>query len=201
MIDHSHVPLQEKAYFFHLLAVMIDAGVPLIQAMKILANRTTNERFYRVLNTVTFNVIQGKKLSEAMARFPDVFGDAEVGVVRAGEAVGNLDKMLLKLSAQLDGTHTLQMKVMTASIYPIAVFSVLILVASGMLIWVVPSLLGLLREGGMKESQIPVATLVLLNLSAFTKFLVGNHYRADYHLSSFQGLYCFGKRPLPLGSF
>ena len=146
---------------------MIDAGVPLIQALKILANRTASERFYRVLNTVTFNVIQGKKLSEALARFPEVFGDEEVGVVRAGEAVGNLDKMLLRLSGQLDSTHELQMKVLTASIYPIAVISVLILVAGGMLIWVVPSLLNLLKEGGVSQNQLPLATLILLNTSTF----------------------------------
>jgi type IV pilus assembly protein PilC len=165
MIDHSGIPLQEKAYFFHLLAVMIDAGVPLIQSLQILANRTNNEHFYRILLTVAFNVIQGKKLSEAMARFPEVFGDMEVGVVRAGEAVGNLDKMLFRLSDQLDGMHELQMKVMTASIYPIAVFVVLVLVGSGMLIWVVPNLLKLLKEGGMTDSQLPAATKVLLVLS------------------------------------
>ncbi len=165
MIDHSRVPLQEKAYFFHLLAVMIDAGVPLIQSLQILANRTNNERFYRVLITIAFNVIQGKKLSEAMARFPEIFGDMEVGVVRAGEAVGNLDKMLFRLSDQLDSMHELQMKVMTASIYPIAVLCVLVVVGAGMLIWVVPSLLNLLKEGGMKESQMPFATQLLLFLS------------------------------------
>jgi type IV pilus assembly protein PilC len=164
-IDHGKVPLQEKAYFFHLLGVMIDAGVPLIQALQILANRTTNERFYRVLTTVAFSVIQGKKLSEAISRFPDVFGDMEIGVIRAGEAVGNLDKMLSKLSDQLDKTHDLQLKVTTASIYPVAVFTVLILVGAGMLIWVVPSLLNLLKEGGMAESEMPGPTVFLLNLS------------------------------------
>jgi len=166
LIDHSHVPLQEKAYFFHLLAVMIDAGVPLIQALKMLANRSESERFYRVLTTVAFNVIQGKKLSESMARFPDVFGEMEVGIVRAGEAAGNLDKMLFRLSDQLDKSHELQMKLVTAAIYPIAVLVVLLIVVSGMLIWVVPSLTNLLKEGGLKESEFPPATRLLLGVSA-----------------------------------
>jgi type II secretory pathway component PulF len=166
-IDHSRVPLQEKAYFFHLLAVMLDAGVPLIQALKMLANRTQSERFRRVLNTVAFMVIQGKKFSDSLARFPDVFGEMEVGIVRSGEAAGNMDKMLFRLSDQMDKTHELQMKIVTASIYPIAVLVVLTLVATGMLVWVVPSLVGLLKEGGLKEQDFPFATKLLLGMSSF----------------------------------
>ncbi len=166
-IDHSKVKLEEKVYFFHLLAVMIDAGVPLIQALKILANRTKSERFRRILNTIGYSVTQGKNFSEAMARFPDVFGDMEVGIVRSGEAAGNLDKMLFKLSDQLDKSHALQIKVITSSIYPIAVLVVLVLVASAMLIWVVPSLVNLLTESGMQEKDFPLATQILLHLSRF----------------------------------
>jgi type II secretory pathway component PulF len=167
IIDHSKVPLEEKAYFFHLLAVMSDAGVPLIQALKILAYRSKSERFCRVLCTIAFNVIQGKRFSEAMARFPDVFGDMEVGIVKAGEAAGNLDKMLFKISEQLEKTHELQTKIITASIYPIAVITVLVLVGACMLIWVVPSLLNVFMEGGMGFDDLPFATRVLLGVSTF----------------------------------
>src|SRR5947207_2048277 len=70
LVDHSKVPLQEKAYFFQLLAVMVDAGIPVIQGIKMLATRSTNERFRRVLNTVAYVITQGRKFSEALARFP-----------------------------------------------------------------------------------------------------------------------------------
>jgi type II secretory pathway component PulF len=164
-IDHSRVPLQEKAYFFHLLAVMLDAGVPLIQGLKMLARRTSNERFFRVLSTVAYNVIQGKKFSDSLAVFPETFGEMEVGIVRAGEAAGNMDKMLFKLSEQLDKTHDLQIKVLTSSIYPIAVFAVLLTVAIGMLTYVVPSLVSLLKEGGVQESELPFATRLLIGIN------------------------------------
>lgn len=167
LVDHSHVPLEEKAYFFHLLAVMLDAGIPMIHSLKLLANRTKSERLRRVLNTVTFNLVQGKRLSDAMARFPDVFGEMEIGVIRSGEAAGNLDKMLFKLSEQLDKTHALQIKLVTASIYPLAVLVVLIVVAVGMLVWIIPSLVNLLRDGGLKEQDFPAATKFLIGLSAF----------------------------------
>ena len=166
-IDHSRVPLQEKAYFFHLLAVMLDAGISLVDALKILAARTKNEHFRRILTTVAYNVIQGKKFSDAIARFPEVFGDMEVGIVRSGEAAGNMDKMLFRLSEQLDKNHELQIKLVTASVYPLAVLSILLLVAGGMLIWVIPSLVNLLKEGGLQEKDFPVATRILLDLSSF----------------------------------
>lgn len=165
-IDHSKVPLEEKAYFFHLLAVMMDAGIPLVDSLKLLANRTKNERFHRVLYTIAYTVIQGKKLSDSLSRFPDIFGEMEVGIVRSGEAAGNLDKMLFRLSDQLDKSHELQIKLITASIYPIAVLVVLLLVSAGMLVWVVPSLVNLLKEGGLEEKDFPFATRFLIGLSA-----------------------------------
>ncbi len=167
LIDHSHVPLEEKAYFFHLLAVMMDAGISLIDALKMLASRSGSERFRRVINTVAFSVIQGKKLSDAMSRFPDVFGDMEMGIIRAGEAAGNIDTMLFKLAKQLDKSHELQTKLITAAIYPLAVLGVLMVVATGMLIWIIPSLVNLLKEGGLQEKDFPLATRILIGLSAF----------------------------------
>jgi len=174
LIDHSRVPLQEKSYFFQLLAVMVDAGIPVIQAVKMLARRTDSERFRRVLNTVAYTVTQGKTLSVSMARFPQVFSEVEIGVVRAGEASGHLDKMLGRLATQLSKSHELQTKLITASVYPAVVLLVLILAGSGMLIWVIPSLLQLLTEGGLSSENLPFATKLLVFLS----FVMSNYWWA-----------------------
>ncbi len=167
LIDHSKVSLQEKAYFFHLLAVMIDAGIPVISAINILGSKTDSVRFARVLNTINYNLKQGVTLSNAMARFTDIFGEMELGVVRSGEAAGNLDKMLFKLSAEIDKSNELQIKLITASIYPLAVLAVLLLAATGMMVFVIPSLIGLLKEGGLKDSEFPLMTKVLIGASHF----------------------------------
>lgn len=167
LIDHSRISLQEKAYFFHLLAVMIDAGIPLITAMNILAARTESVRFARILYTIATNLKQGGTLSASISRFGDVFGEMEVGVIRAGEAAGNLDKMLLKLSQQLDKSNALQIKLVTASIYPLAVLGVLVLATWGMMAFVIPSLVGMLLEGGLKEEDLPFLTKALIAVSGF----------------------------------
>ncbi len=162
LIDHGKVSLKDKSYFFHMLAVMVDAGIPLVVALKSLASRSDNGRFTRILNTIAHNTEQGKKFSEAIRRFEDVFDESEVGIVKAGEATGRLDDMLFKLSKKLDSRYELNMKLWGAAVYPIVVFGVLILVASIMLVWVFPTLLGLFSDEGVGLGQLPFATRMLV---------------------------------------
>lgn len=164
MIDHSKVKLRERSYFFHMLAVMVDAGIPVVQAVKSLAYRSENQRFRRVLNTVAHECEAGANLSDAMSRFDDVFDEAEVGIVRSGEATGKLYSMLFKLSDQLDKRHDLELKLWGAAVYPISVLCVLVLVVIGMLVWIFPTLLNLLKEGGVGNGQLPMATRILITV-------------------------------------
>ena len=164
-IDRSSVALREKAYFFQLLAVMVDAGIPLVHALKLLAARSENERFRRVINTIVFTITQGKTFSQSMARFSDVFDEVEIGIVRAGEAAGNLDKMLNRIADQLGRSNELRTKLVSAAIYPVVVLTMLLLVTSAMLVWVIPTLVNLLAEGGLQKKDFPVATLILVNAS------------------------------------
>lgn len=166
-VDNRKVTLKEKSYFFHMLAVMVDAGIPIIQSVKTIAGRVRNQRFQRVLNTIVYNAEHGLTISEAMSRFDDIFDDSELGIMRAGEATGKLDEMLFKLSGRLDKRSDLNSKLWSAAIYPIAVFAVLILVAVGMLLWVFPTLLTLLDQGGQGAASLPTPTRVLLFLQTF----------------------------------
>lgn len=163
-IDHSRITLKDKSYFFHMLAVMVDAGIPVIRSLKSLANRSQNQRFKRVLNTVAHQCESGATLADSMSRFESVFDESEIGIIRSGEATGRLDGMLFKLSAQLDKRHDLYIKLWGAAVYPIAVLSLLFLVTIGMLVWIFPTLLDLLKEGGVDESKLPFATRFLIGL-------------------------------------
>ncbi len=169
-IDHTPIKLKEKSYFFHLMAVMIDAGIPMLQTLQVLSRRTQNIHFERIINTLAHATSSGKSLSDSMARFPDVFTESEIGVIRAGEAAGNLNKMLFRLSEQIEKSHSLQVKLITAATYPLVILITLIAIAIGMMIWIVPTLINLLKEGGLPEDQFPVATKVLIALSNFFSF-------------------------------
>jgi type IV pilus assembly protein PilC len=162
MIDHSSVKVKEKSYFFHMLAVMVDAGIPAVQALKAYSGRTKNERFARILDTVAYNSEKGFSLSDSMSRFSDVFSEVEIGVIKSGEAVGQLGPMLFKLSEQVGRAHELRMKLWSASFYPLAVFGTLVVVAIAMLVWVFPTLLNLLNDSGVGFGELPFATKILI---------------------------------------
>jgi type IV pilus assembly protein PilC len=161
-IDHSKVSLKDKSYFFHMLAVMVDAGIPVVTALRAFATRTDNQRFGRVLKTVAYNSEHGMSFSDAMSRFLGVFDEVEIGVVKSGEAVGQLGPMLFKLSDQVGRAHELRMKLWAASFYPLAVLSTLLFVVVAMLVWVFPTLLNLLEEGGVAASDLPLSTRILM---------------------------------------
>lgn len=164
LVERSHVSIDEKAYFFHLMAVMLDAGLPILKVLKVLALRTSNHRFRRVINTLAYNVENGKNLSDAMSKFPDIFSESEIGVVRSGEAVGHLDQMLFKLADQLEKDRTLTHKITNMLWYPAIVLSVLVLVAAVIIIFVIPTLSAFFQASGV---ELPYLTRFFISVSSF----------------------------------
>ncbi|MBT3864511.1 type II secretion system F family protein [Candidatus Peregrinibacteria bacterium] len=162
LIDHSRISIKDKSYFFHMIAVMVDAGIPAVSAIRAFAGRTKNQRFSRVLQTVSYNSERGMSLSDSMSRFGDTFDEVEIGVIKSGEAVGRLGSMLFRLSDQVGRAHELRMKLWGAAFYPLAVLATLLIVAVGMLVWVFPTLMTMLTEGGVAFGDLPLSTRILL---------------------------------------
>lgn len=163
-IDHRKVSLKEKSYFFHLLAVMLDAGMSILDALKTLAKKFENERLRRVVNTLAYNVEKGKTLSDAMENFPEVFDESEIGIVRSGESVGHLDRMLFRLSTQLERAYGTKLKLRSALVYPITVILALILSGGVIILFVLPKLLQFFAESG---HDLPFLTQALIGVSNF----------------------------------
>jgi len=145
---------------------MVDAGIPVVTALRSFSTRTKNERFARVLSTVAHDSEQGARLSDSMAKFGDIFDEVEIGVIKSGEAVGKLGPMLFKLSDQVGRSHELRMKLWGAAFYPLAVLATLVLVAVAMLVWVFPTLLNLLSESGVGVGDLPLSTRSLIFMEA-----------------------------------
>lgn len=163
-IDRSKISLKERTYFFHLLAVMLDAGIPILQALKVLAKKTQNEHFRRIINTLAYQVGQGKHLSEEMTKFPYVFSEAEIGVVKAGEAAGNLDQLLFRLASELERNYDLRLRIKGALAYPCVVVGALILAAVLVLTFVIPRLLVFFEE---TQVELPLLTRILVGSGVF----------------------------------
>ncbi|MBU0982157.1 type II secretion system F family protein [Patescibacteria group bacterium] len=159
-IDRKKVTVKDKSYFYHLLGVMIDAGIPIMRALKVLAKKTDNPRFARIVNTMAYDVERGSTMSKSMTKFPDVFKESEIGVMRSGEAIGNLAELLFKLADQTGRTHELYMKVRGAMIYPATVLVALIIAGVIVISMVIPRLKDFFEQS---DVQMPFLTRLVLN--------------------------------------
>lgn len=160
------VKLKEMAVFSRQLSVLIDAELPLIQSLTILAEQTKNKYFKRVITTVREDVEAGSTLNQAMRKFPKAFDDLYCNLVSSGEQSGSLDIMLRRLSEYIEKVVRLRSKVRQAMIYPVAIVVFAVLVAIFLLWKVIPVFASIFTELG---AQLPALTAFIVGLSQFVQ--------------------------------
>jgi hypothetical protein len=114
------VPVKDTAVFFRQFSVMIDAGLPLVQCLEILAANQENQIFQKCLTGVRQSVEGGSTLSNAMRQYPKIFDDLTTNMIEAGEAGGILDTILQRLATYVEKAVKLKAAVKSALIYPIS---------------------------------------------------------------------------------
>ncbi len=145
-------------------STMINSGVPLIQSLGILADQQRIRSFGTILGKIRFAVENGTTLSDAMEAFPLVFDSLYVSMVRAGEASGNLDTILLKLVTYIEKAAKIKSQVKSAMMYPMIVVVVATAVVSGLLVFVVPTFAKQYTESG---KELPGLTQFVVDASNF----------------------------------
>jgi len=163
-IDRKKVSVAEKSYFFHLLAVMLDAGIPIMRALKVLSKKTGNLRFARIINTLAYDVERGKLLSQSMAKFPDIFRESEIGIIKSGESIGNLSKLLFKLATQTQRAHALFLKARSALVYPATVLVALFISGAIVVSVVIPKIEQFFMQANF---EMPLLTRIVLGSGRF----------------------------------
>lgn len=159
----SGVSSKDLQVFTRQLATMIDAGLPLVQCLDILANQTPNKIFARILSAVKTSVEQGSTFSEALKKHPKVFDDLYVNLVAAGEVGGILDTILNRLAIYIEKNVKLKGQIKSAMFYPIGILVVAIGVIAVMLIKVIPTFEDMYKNMG--NAQLPSATRFVISLS------------------------------------
>src|SRR6202142_4285236 len=134
----SKVKTKEIAIFFRQFSVMIDAGLPLVQCLEILAANQENQSFQKILTGVRTTVEGGATLADAMRQYPAVFDDLTTNMIEAGETGGILDVILQRLATYVEKAVRLKAAVKSALIYPVGVVSIATLIVGALLKWVVP---------------------------------------------------------------
>jgi len=158
------VKTKEIAIFFRQFSVMIDAGLPLVQCLEILAANQENQAFQKTLTGVRTTVEGGATLANAMRQYPKVFDDLTTNMMEAGEMGGILDTILQRLATYVEKAVKLRSAVKSALIYPVSVVTLAFLIVGALLKWVVPIFANLFAGLGV---ALPLPTRVVIGLSAF----------------------------------
>ena len=158
----DRVKLKEVAVVTRQLSTMVDSGLSVVRSLGILAGQVDNAEFSRVLNAVRLDVEHGSSLSAACAKHPKVFSELFCTLVQAGEVGGNLDQVLGKLADTIEKQANLNRTIRSAMTYPAVVLSVMVLIFTAIIIFIVPVFQNLFSSLGGK---LPVPTQMLIDLS------------------------------------
>src|SRR4249920_3742443 len=160
----TKVKVKDIAIFFRQFSVMIDAGLPLVQCLEILAANQENPNFQKTLTGVRTTVEGGATLANAMRQYPKIFDDLTTNMIEAGETGGILDIILQRLAIYIEKAVKLRAAVKSALIYPVSVVSLAFLIVGALLKWVVPIFSNLFIGLGV---ALPLPTRIVMGLSAF----------------------------------
>ena len=164
------VDSKELAIFTRQFSVMIDAGLPLVQCLEILAGQQENKTFQKILTSVRASVEGGATLSASMKQHDKVFDPLYYNMVDAGETGGILDTILQRLSTYIEKNVKLKRAVKSAMIYPVSVMGIAVAVV-GLLLWKVVPVFATLFTG--LGAALPLPTRIVIELSNFVGSIYG----------------------------
>lgn len=154
--------LKDLAVMARQMATLINAGLPALRAVKVISEQTSNKMLAKALADATHSIEVGESMSAAMTRHPQIFPPLMIGLIRAGEAGGFLDKSLNSIATTFEKDAQLRGTIKGALSYPVAVLVLAILAVFAMLIWVVPVFDQMFKSLG---GQLPLPTQILVWLS------------------------------------
>lgn len=162
----SGVKQEEIGIFTRQLSVMIDAGLPIVQCLDILATSQVNKRFQEIIFKVKAYVEEGLTFADSLRKFPKIFDALYCNLIEAGETGGIMDTILQRLSSYIEKSVSLKRQVKSAMTYPAVIISIAVIVIIVLMIWVVPTFAMIFQGLG---AELPGMTLFVINLSNFIK--------------------------------
>lgn len=158
------ITAKEIAVFARQLATMMKSGVPIVQALEIIASGQKNPKMQTMVETLRNDIAGGSSIYEAMSRFPVQFDELFRNLVRAGESAGVLEEVLDTVATYKENTEALKGKIKKALFYPVMVIAVALIVCAILLIYVVPQFEEVFQSFG---AELPAFTQIIVNASRF----------------------------------
>lgn len=166
---NKKVKSSDMVIFTRQLSTMISAGVPIARGLATLQESANSAYFREVLGKITKDIEGGTQLGDAFAKFPDVFDEVYVNMVRAGEEGGILDDILKRLATQVEQNASIRKKIKGAMTYPVVILSITVVAFFGIMFVLMPKISKILMDLGGPDAKLPVYTQVLLDLSHFSR--------------------------------
>lgn len=160
----TRVPIAKKIFFVENLRVMLRAGISLAPALQTLASQIEPKSFARVVQGISDRLERGEAFADSLKRYPSVFPEIFVNMVRVGEVSGTLERSLEQLGGQMKKEATLKSKVRGALIYPAVILTATVIIGFIMMIFVIPQILSIFNE---VQVELPLSTRILIAVSGF----------------------------------
>jgi type IV pilus assembly protein PilC len=160
------ISLKEKLMFTRNLGVMVSSGLSLPKAVSSIALQTKDKRFAKVLKDVQSKIQSGEGFGDALEKYPAIFNELFVNMVRVGETSGNLEEVLNILALQLEKEHDLKSKVKGAMMYPAVIIAAMIGIGILMLTYILPKITGVFQDMNV---TLPSSTMFVIALSDFLR--------------------------------
>lgn len=156
------ISLIDKLLFTRNLGVMITAGLPLSKSLDILTKQTESLKFQKIIEEVSNNVRGGKNFAESLAKYPNLFSELFINMIKVGETTGNLEEILKILGRQLKKEYSLRSRIKSALMYPAIIILAMLAIGSLMMITVVPKLAETFKE---LDVELPWSTQIIIFFS------------------------------------
>lgn len=158
----SRIKADELTMFTRQLSTMIGAGIPLLESLEVLQEQTDNQGFKLTLGNVVEKVRGGSDFSEALETYPKIFTRIYVSMVRAGEAGGQLDAILIRLAEYQESSQALKREIKSAMTYPVISLGMIFFIVVGLMIFIIPQFEKIFTTMGI---PLPLPTLIVLGIS------------------------------------
>lgn len=159
----NHIGAKDRSLFVRQLSMMISGGIPIAQALTLISQQTINPRLRQAIRTMVQDVQHGQAFSVAAARFPDLFDEVMLAMLKTGEASGQLQRILEEIAAHTEAQISFTNKIRNALIYPAFIIFVMIVVAIIMTTVVIPRLNEVFMSSGV---ELPLTTRLLVGVSS-----------------------------------
>jgi type IV pilus assembly protein PilC len=182
---------KDLVVFTRQFGTMVNAGLPLIQCLDILATQSENKALSKSVGAVKTDVEGGATLSDALRKHPKVFDDLYVNMIHAGEIGGLLDTVLTRLAKHIEKAMKLKGQIKSAMVYPISILGVAVIVITVLMVWVIPIFEKMFKEMSGGKMGLPGPTQLVIDLSNFIQssiiFMIVGAIGAVYGIKKYYG--------------